>query len=378
LVELGANINLKDRNKWTPLVYAVNYDNVSMVKTLLSLGVNMKKHGQGNRALIRAVSNNKDFDIVKSLIDAGADPNHIDNNHSTPLIYASLQSRQDIVKLLLAKGVDVNIQNENGMSPLMMAVTKDDDVIVRLLLDAGADTTLKNNNHQNAEDIARVWRRPENIEIIRNHRRVNESIRDFMTPKSKDELKSVLDKLPETQRLSKGISMGVYTEDDFKDLLKGLSPREYFVKSTIMELSKPTERMGLVDKIRTFIKPYKKVRIGDLLTVAPRVLMDKNETTYPLYKIIHKHVFFNRDDFYKFVKEYQLGTTAGVDIDSEIKSIYQTNSWMKINAVIVTNPKHNRYGQYDPKKTQHIIYAYGKTTGVFPYTKKELDEYNSL
>jgi hypothetical protein len=349
-----------------------------MVKTLLSMGIDLKKHGQGNLALIRSVANNKDFDIVKSLIDAGADPNHIDNNHSTPLIYAALKSRQDIVKLLLAKGVDVNIQNENGMSPLMLAATRDDDVIVRLLLDAGADVTLKNKNHQDVIDIARAWRRPENIEIIKNHRRVNESIRDFMTPKSKDELKSVLDKLPETQRLSKGISMGVYTEDDFGDLLKGLSPREYFIKSTIMELSVPTKHIGLVDKIRTFIKPYKKVKIGDLLTVAPRVILDKHDTPNPLYKIIHKHVFFNRDDFYKFVKEYQMGTTAGVDIDSEIKNIYQANSWLKVNAVIVTNPKHNRYGQYDPKRTQHIIYAYGKTTGVFPYTKREIDEYNSL
>lgn len=188
VTKLGADMNLKDRNDRTALMYAVDNDRLSIVKMLIELGVDLKKHNQGARALLRAISNNKDYNIVESLVNAGTNVNYIDTNHSTALIYATLQSRRQVTELLLSKGVDVNIKNEYGMSPLMMAARGDDEEIIKMLLDAGADSNSMNNNHQDAIDIALAWRKKDNAELIRNYKKVNESIRDKMTPKSKDNI----------------------------------------------------------------------------------------------------------------------------------------------------------------------------------------------
>jgi ankyrin repeat protein len=208
VTEFNADINLKDRNNKTALIHAVDYDRIENLKTLIKLGVNLKKHNQGAIALIRAVANNKNLEIIQSLINAGADVNYIDHNDSTPLIYAALQSRVQIVELLLSKGVDVNIRNENGMSALMVAATRDSDsgsnLIIKMLLDAGADINLKNNNHQTAIDCALAWKRESNANLIRNYKsKINEGVRDKMTPKSENDIKKSLDKLTNSQKIEK-------------------------------------------------------------------------------------------------------------------------------------------------------------------------------
>ena len=203
--KLGADINLKDRNDRTALMYAVDNNKFSFVQELIELGVNLKLHNQGARALLRAISNNVNYVIVESLVKAGADVNYIDNNHSTALIYATLQSNRQVTELLLSKGVDVNIKNEYGMSPLMMAAKGEDQEIIKMLLDAGADSDDKNNNYQTAADFALAYKKKENAELIKNYKKVNEGIRDKMTPKSEEELRDKINDMSPDEALLLGL-----------------------------------------------------------------------------------------------------------------------------------------------------------------------------
>ena len=207
ITEFDVDIDHKDRNDKTALIHAVDYDRIENIKTLIKLGVNLKKHNQGAIALQRAIGNNKNFEIIQSLINAGVDVNYIDHNHSTPLIYACLQSRVQVVELLLSKGADINIKNENGMSALMVAATRDNnlgsELIIKMLLDAGADSNLKNNNHQDAIDCALAWKKESNANLIKNYKsKTNESVRDLMTPKSSEEIKKSLDDLDPIKKYS--------------------------------------------------------------------------------------------------------------------------------------------------------------------------------
>ena len=207
-----------------------------------------------------------------------------------------------------------------------------------------------------------------------------ESVRDFLTPKPKDEIKEILDKLPERERIVRGIKMEVYDDKDVDEMLKGLSPREYFIRSMMIERNLPVEKRRLVDKVMPLIKPYKKIKIGDLLTVPPVnksnfLLSDISDIPNPLLEIVHKITFFNRDEFNKFLKEYEENTHNDVIADEYIRKVYQTNSWKKINCVVAVLKNRNRYGSFERRKNTYIVYDYGKTTGVFRYTKEELDEY---
>jgi len=83
LIEKGANINLKDLDGWTPLIFAVNSNRI---------------------------------DVVPFLIDNGADLNITANTGYTALHYAVRISKVNITKLLLYEGIDVNIL-DNARKP---------------------------------------------------------------------------------------------------------------------------------------------------------------------------------------------------------------------------------------------------------------------
>ena len=215
-------------------------------------------------------------------------------------------------------------------------------------------------------------------EITKNdeHKKVLESVRDMMTPKPKEEMKKIIERLPERERLAKGINMGIYDQKDIDEMLNGLSPREYFIRSFMIERNIPFKERKLLPKVQQLIKSYKRIRVGDLLTVAtPSINHISGKGDYPpLMKIIQKITFKSRDEFFGFIKEYQRSTSADVFADDIIKDIYRAYSWKKVNAVVVERKHWSRYGYYEKHKSSYIIYDYGVTTGVFTYTKKELEE----
>ena len=208
---------------------------------------------------------------------------------------------------------------------------------------------------------------------------LKESVRDMMTPKPKDEMKKIIERLPERERLAKGIEMDVYSKEDIDEMLHGMSPREYFINSFIIEKRIPFSDRKLLPKAKQLIKLYKKVRIGDLLTATTSSInYGLNKEEYPpLMKIIKKITFKSREEFYRYIKEYQQTTHADVFADNIIKDIYKAYSWKKINTVMVERKHWSKYNHYEKQKTSHIIYDYGITTGVFPYTKKELEEFDN-
>ena len=103
LIEQGADVNIKNKREYTPLIY---------------LGM-----GEGN-------FNNKSFQeyrikLAEVLLEKGADINAKDYNGYTSLIWAcsSYGSRfaEPYVKFLVEKGADVNIENDYGDTALDIA-----------------------------------------------------------------------------------------------------------------------------------------------------------------------------------------------------------------------------------------------------------------
>ena len=84
LVNAGADLEAKDKSKYTPLIYACKYNNYENVKMLVKLGANINnKTSRGRNALhISLEDDNKD--ISKFLIENGINTELVDNYNRLP------------------------------------------------------------------------------------------------------------------------------------------------------------------------------------------------------------------------------------------------------------------------------------------------------
>ena len=117
------------------LIHAAYYGHISIVKVLVSKGVNPTE------GLIRATARNH-IKIVKYLLAKGANVNVADKNRRTPLMYAINDQNMDMMILLLASGSEVNSVDQQGFTPLFHAVKKINYNMVRMLLEKGASKSI--------------------------------------------------------------------------------------------------------------------------------------------------------------------------------------------------------------------------------------------
>jgi hypothetical protein len=234
--------------------------------------------------------------------------------------------------------------------------------------------------------IARRYCGLDMISLLRYKKdKAYESVRDFLKPKPKEEIKKIIDRLPERERLAKGIKMDVFSKEEIDEMLNGMSPREYFLNSFVIEDRKKFNERPMLDKARKLMKPFKRVRIGDLLTYCSisssydSMVLMKSKKDFPMGKVIEKLIFKEKTEFWDYVKLRQLSNKKiKLEVDERLKSIYQTNTWMKVNCVVMEIWKPE---WVDGRPILYnVIYEYGTTAGVFNYTKKDLEnsEYENI
>jgi ankyrin repeat protein len=84
LLDKGADIEAKDKDGWTPLLYAA----VTMHEA-----------------------------IVRMLLDKGADVEAKNEDGRTPLLYAAERGHEAVVRMLLDKGADIKAKDKDGWTP---------------------------------------------------------------------------------------------------------------------------------------------------------------------------------------------------------------------------------------------------------------------
>ena len=105
LIDEGADVNAKDKNKMTALHWA-------------------------------AYSGNPD--LAKLIIAKGADINAKDRDGSTPLHKAAYEGNKDVAELLIAMGVDLNAKNSYNETPMSLAIRSGHKGMADLLEKHGA------------------------------------------------------------------------------------------------------------------------------------------------------------------------------------------------------------------------------------------------
>ena len=117
LLKKGANVNIKNKYGYTALYYAT--ENVNFVKTLIDQGADVNLGDNYKRTPIMNAISSENIEVIKLLIESGANLNAKDYAGFTPLMFTSSPK---IVEMLIDKGADVNLKNNEGYTALGDAI----------------------------------------------------------------------------------------------------------------------------------------------------------------------------------------------------------------------------------------------------------------
>jgi len=105
----------------TNLIQTVKNKHSVIVEMLIDAGANINsKDNEGLSALMWAVKANN-FKMVQYLVKKGIDPNRTDNNGNSALIFAINQDNGQISQFLLENGIDITITNNLGKNAFAIA-----------------------------------------------------------------------------------------------------------------------------------------------------------------------------------------------------------------------------------------------------------------
>lgn len=100
------NVNLKDDEGWTPLMWAINYRHNGIVKLLLAHGADVDIRDRAGMSPFDFATRYGQFEVAKLIMQTGrADVNRPDLDGLTPLHQAARWKQDDITQLILKTGV---------------------------------------------------------------------------------------------------------------------------------------------------------------------------------------------------------------------------------------------------------------------------------
>ena len=152
LIKKGFNLDMQDKDGKTPLMIAVEKNNIEIVKLLYNKGCNLDiQDKKGDTALIFSLRY-RNHSILKFLVDKGSNLNIREKDGETALIIcASIFNTITFAKIFIEKGnCDLNIQDNNGITALSHAVVNNNSNLTKLLIENHADLNIQDNTGKTA------------------------------------------------------------------------------------------------------------------------------------------------------------------------------------------------------------------------------------
>lgn len=140
--EYGANVNLSDKDNWSPLYRASTGKHSAIFQLLLCKGADVNKANNDGSTPLHRAADRGCFEEVVALIERGADVNAV-NCFGTPLAYAAKNGNSTIALTLLNKGADTNLIGDPiTFTPLELAQNNGKKELIDLLKIRGAKEIL--------------------------------------------------------------------------------------------------------------------------------------------------------------------------------------------------------------------------------------------
>lgn len=138
LIKAGANVNEPYKGIF-PLMVAIKEKMDAVIPLLLEAKVDLQaKDPNGNTAVIYAIFD-QNWELACRLVEAGADPNtHIKGN--SLLILALISKNPQAALRLIKAGADVNVANADGLTPMLLAKESNYTEVMNALQAPGAQS----------------------------------------------------------------------------------------------------------------------------------------------------------------------------------------------------------------------------------------------
>ncbi|MBM7071467.1 ankyrin repeat domain-containing protein [Shewanella sp. 202IG2-18] len=122
---------------YTPFDLAVKTGNTELVRKMLDYSkaaktINRTSKTTGKSPLMLAIEA-QDVEMVKLLIKSGANPNAFGEGMTPPLILAVNSGNAELFQAMLVPGLNINIQDQNGKTALHYAVDSKEAILVKLM-----------------------------------------------------------------------------------------------------------------------------------------------------------------------------------------------------------------------------------------------------
>lgn len=133
-LEAGIDVNSRDQEGRTALMYASYNGHTEAIKILIEKGAHVNLADNYGRTALMMASSGPFPATVKMLLDNQADPNMTDSaEHFTALMYAAAEGHLDVVKILLSFRADHTLKDVDGDDAMTFARNNDHNEIVNLL-----------------------------------------------------------------------------------------------------------------------------------------------------------------------------------------------------------------------------------------------------
>jgi len=156
LVQSGADPNLPDDRRRTPLIEAAAAGREKAARALLDAGADPNRADRRRRTALDIAYQFEHTGIVRMLVDGGAVLDRAGPDGDPLLLRAVSDERWDVMELLLEAGASPNVQDALGTTPLMAAAGKGDAELVTRLLRADADPNAVNAMGFTARQMAEI------------------------------------------------------------------------------------------------------------------------------------------------------------------------------------------------------------------------------
>jgi len=142
-----ADVNLGDRENYTPLMAASLRGYTDIVRVLLTAGANVNLRDNENDSALTCASYGGNTDIIRLFLERGCDIESADNIGRTCLILASMMGKTDNVRFLLESGANIAAEDTSDRSTALCYAADHGHLdTVQALVTAGANVDAGNNS----------------------------------------------------------------------------------------------------------------------------------------------------------------------------------------------------------------------------------------
>lgn len=117
-------VEARDSNNMTPLLWAAAYGQNLTIDLLLSLGADPNHKSTDGQTALMLAANRGFLHVVQRLIRAGANVDLADENGCTALMYATYQDHLLVVQELLKRNANLGLTNAAGQTAYTIALLK--------------------------------------------------------------------------------------------------------------------------------------------------------------------------------------------------------------------------------------------------------------